>query len=134
VAQDQSDAELSRPALHQRPRDPDLGRQERRPEDLYLQLRCHEGAQRRPADALRLAPADLQRTERLKERKRAKAHPTQKPEALLHRVILASAAPGDIVLDPFFGTGTTGVVAKRLGRRYIGIEREPAYAEIARRG
>jgi modification methylase len=70
--------------------------------------------------------------ERLKDAQGAKLHPTQKPEALLHRVILASAAPGDIVLDPFFGTGTTGVVAKRLGRRFIGIEREPAYAEIAR--
>jgi modification methylase len=70
--------------------------------------------------------------ERLKDAAGAKLHPTQKPEALLHRVILASAAPGDIVLDPFFGTGTTGVVAKRLGRRYIGIERDPAYAEIAR--
>jgi modification methylase len=69
--------------------------------------------------------------ERLKDGRGAKLHPTQKPEALLHRVILASAAPGDVVLDPFFGTGTTGVVAKRLGRRYIGIEREPAYAEIA---
>jgi hypothetical protein len=72
--------------------------------------------------------------ERLKDAEGAKLHPTQKPEALLHRVILASAAPGDVVLDPFFGTGTTGVVAKRLGRRYIGIEREPAYAEIAGRG
>jgi len=60
-----------------------------------------------------------------------KAHPTQKPEALLHRVILASTAPGDLVLDPFFGTGTTGAVAKRLDRDWIGIEREPAYIEVA---
>jgi len=60
-----------------------------------------------------------------------KAHPTQKPEALLHRVILAATSPGDIVLDPFFGTGTTGAVAKRLGRDWIGIERDPGYAEIA---
>src|SRR5690606_28502372 len=60
-----------------------------------------------------------------------KAHPTQKPEALLHRVILASSRPGDVVLDPFFGTGTTGAVAKRLGRRWIGIERAPDYVGIA---
>ena len=62
-----------------------------------------------------------------------KAHSTQKPEALLHRVLLASTEPGDIVLDPFFGTGTTGAVAKRLGRQWIGIEKEPGYVEIARR-
>jgi modification methylase len=68
--------------------------------------------------------------ERLK-RDGKKAHPTQKPEALLYRVILASTKPGDLVLDPFFGTGTTGAVAKRLGRRYIGIERDPNYAAIA---
>ncbi len=60
-----------------------------------------------------------------------KAHPTQKPEALLERVIRASSNPGDVVLDPFFGTGTTGAVAKRLGRRWIGIEREAAYIEVA---
>ena len=57
--------------------------------------------------------------------------PTQKPEALLHRVIMASSKPGDVILDPFFGTGTTGAVARRLGRRYIGIEREESYARIA---
>ncbi|MEW6569066.1 MAG: site-specific DNA-methyltransferase [Chloroflexota bacterium] len=62
-----------------------------------------------------------------------KAHSTQKPEALLYRVILASTHPGDVVLDPFFGSGTTGVVAKRLGRHWIGIEREPSYVELARR-
>lgn len=62
----------------------------------------------------------------------AKAHPTQKPEALLYRVILASSNPGDLVLDPFFGTGTTGAVAKKLRRRWIGIEREVRYAELAR--
>jgi len=71
--------------------------------------------------------------ERLRDGDGKKAHPTQKPEALLHRVLLASTRPGDIVLDPFFGTGTTGAVAKRLGRRFIGIERDPAYAVIARR-
>ena len=60
-----------------------------------------------------------------------KAHPTQKPEALLHRVILASSEVGDVVLDPFFGTGTTGAVARKLGRRYIGMERDPAYAKLA---
>ena len=69
--------------------------------------------------------------ERLKDGGGKKAHPTQKPEALLHRVILASTQPGDLVLDPFFGTGTTGVVAKRLGRNYIGIERDPGYIAAA---
>ena len=62
-----------------------------------------------------------------------KAHPTQKPEALLHRVLLAATNPGDLVLDPFFGSGTTGAVAKRLGRDWIGIEREADYVDIARR-
>jgi modification methylase len=61
-----------------------------------------------------------------------KAHPTQKPEALLYRLLLATTNPGDVVLDPFFGTGTTGAVAKRLGRRFIGIEREPAYVDVAK--
>jgi modification methylase len=70
--------------------------------------------------------------ERLKDESGTKAHSTQKPEALLHRVLLSSSQPGDIVLDPFFGSGTTGAVAKRLGRRYIGIERHPEYARIAR--
>ncbi len=70
-------------------------------------------------------------SERLKRDGR-KAHPTQKPEALLHRVLIASTKPGDLVLDPFFGTGTTGAVAKRLGRRFIGIERDGEYARLAR--
>jgi len=61
-----------------------------------------------------------------------KAHPTQKPESLLHRVILASTVAGDVVLDPFFGSGTTGAVARKLGRSYIGIERDPDYVNIAR--
>ena len=60
-----------------------------------------------------------------------KAHPTQKPESLLYRVLLACTKPGDIVLDPFFGTGTTGAVAKLLGRHWIGIEREEKYARVA---
>ena len=71
--------------------------------------------------------------ERLRDGDGRKAHPTQKPEALLHRVLLASTRPGDLVLDPFFGTGTTGAVAKRLGRRFIGIERDRGYVVIARR-
>lgn len=62
----------------------------------------------------------------------AKAHATQKPEALLYRVILSSSNPGDVVLDPFFGTGTTGAVAKKLNRHWIGIEQEPAYIAVAR--
>jgi modification methylase len=62
-----------------------------------------------------------------------KAHSTQKPEALLYRVLLASSSPGQVVLDPFFGTGTTGVAARRLGRHWIGIEREASYVALARR-
>lgn len=60
-----------------------------------------------------------------------KAHPTQKPEALLYRVMLATTNKGDVVLDPFFGTGTTGAVAKRLGREWIGCERETSYRDVA---
>jgi modification methylase len=69
--------------------------------------------------------------ERLKDANGKKLHSTQKPEALLARVILASSRPDDLVLDPFCGSGTTGAVAKRLGRRFIGIERERAYAAAA---
>jgi modification methylase len=94
-------------------------------------------------DAMKMANDELQMRsdwslplctgeERLKDAAGAKAHPTQKPEALLHRVILASTKPGDVILDPFFGTGTTGAAAKRLGRRYIGIEREAEYVALAK--
>src|SRR5580693_8053313 len=94
-------------------------------------------------DAMKLANDDLQMRsdwslalatgeERIKDAAGAKAHPTQKPEALLHRVILATTRPGDVILDPFFGTGTTGSVAKRLGRRFIGIEQNPGYVSLAR--
>ena len=69
--------------------------------------------------------------ERLKDSKGSKVHPTQKPEQLLARVILSSSNPGDVILDPFFGTGTTGATAKRLGRHFIGIERDDSYAEAA---
>jgi modification methylase len=69
--------------------------------------------------------------ERLKDAEGRKLHPTQKPEALLSRVLLASTRPGDVVLDPFFGSGTTGAAARRLGRHFIGIERDPAYAQAA---
>jgi len=69
--------------------------------------------------------------ERLKEESGRKAHPTQKPEALLYRVLLATTERGDVVLDPFFGTGTTGAVAKRLGRQWIGCEREENYRNVA---
>jgi len=71
--------------------------------------------------------------ERLKGEDGAKVHPTQKPEALLMRTLLSATNPGDVVLDPFFGTGTTGAVAKRLGRHFIGCERDPAYAAAASR-
>ncbi|WP_293677445.1 site-specific DNA-methyltransferase [uncultured Phenylobacterium sp.] len=93
-------------------------------------------------DAMKMANDELQMRsdwtlplctgeERLKDETGSKAHPTQKPEALLHRVIMASTRPGDVILDPFFGTGTTGAVARRLGRKFIGIEREAGYADIA---
>jgi modification methylase len=70
--------------------------------------------------------------ERLKGKDKKKLHPTQKPEALLARVILSASRPDDLVLDPFSGTGTTGAVAKRLGRRFIGVERDASYAAAAR--
>ncbi len=69
--------------------------------------------------------------ERLKDENGDKAHPTQKPEALLHRILVGCTNPGDVILDPFFGTGTTGAVAKMLGREFIGIEREDAYRKVA---
>ncbi len=69
--------------------------------------------------------------ERLKDEDGNKAHPTQKPESLLHRVLIGSTNVGDVILDPFFGTGTTGAVAKKLGRNFIGIEREDAYRKVA---
>ena len=70
--------------------------------------------------------------ERLKSGDGKKLHPTQKPEALIARAILAASRPGEVVLDPFFGSGTTGAVAKRLGRRFIGIERDRGYVSAAR--
>ncbi len=69
--------------------------------------------------------------ERLKNQDGAKLHPTQKPEVLLRRIILATTNAGDVILDPFFGTGTTGAAARQLGRHFIGIEREPKYAAAA---
>jgi modification methylase len=69
--------------------------------------------------------------ERLKDENGKKVHPTQKPEALLARVMLASTKPGDVVLDPFFGSGTTGAVAKRLGRHFVGVERDQTYIDAA---
>ncbi|MGQ0527519.1 MAG: site-specific DNA-methyltransferase [Alphaproteobacteria bacterium] len=70
--------------------------------------------------------------ERLKDKDGKKAHPTQKPESLLYRVLMASTRPGETILDPFFGTGTTGAVAKKLGRAFIGIERDKDYAAHAK--
>jgi modification methylase len=71
--------------------------------------------------------------ERLKNEDGNKLHPTQKPESLLHRVMLATSNPGDVILDPFFGTGTTGAAAKQLGRNFIGIERETNYVSGAKK-
>ncbi|WEZ84120.1 site-specific DNA-methyltransferase [Rhizobium sp. 32-5/1] len=69
--------------------------------------------------------------ERLKGEDGKKVHPTQKPEALLARIMMASSKPGDVILDPFFGSGTTGAVAKRLGRNFVGVEREQVYIDAA---
>jgi modification methylase len=93
-------------------------------------------------DALKAANDDVQMrsdwlfpictgTERLKNENGEKLHPTQKPEALLARVLLSCTRPGDVVLDPFFGSGTTGAVAKRLGRHFVGVEREQDYIDAA---
>ncbi|WP_424945446.1 site-specific DNA-methyltransferase [Candidatus Endowatersipora endosymbiont of Watersipora subatra] len=93
-------------------------------------------------DAMKMANDDLQMrsdwlfpicksSERLKDKDGKKVHPTQKPEALLHRVLMASTNLNDVILDPFFGTGTTGAVAKRLGRHFIGIEKEQRYIDVA---
>ena len=93
-------------------------------------------------DAMKMANDDVQMRsdwvfpicnggERLKGADGKKVHPTQKPEALLHRVLMSSTKPGDVVLDPFFGTGTTGAVAKRLGRNFVGVEREQDYIDAA---
>ena len=71
--------------------------------------------------------------ERLKNDEGKKAHSTQKPEKLLYKVILSSSKPNDIILDPFFGTGTTGAVAKLLSRNWIGIEREKEYNKVAKK-
>lgn len=70
--------------------------------------------------------------ERLKGEDGGKLHPTQKPEALLYRIILAATKPGDLIVDPFFGTGTTGAAAKRLGRRFIGFDQDDTYIAGAR--
>jgi modification methylase len=93
-------------------------------------------------DALKVLNDDLQMRsdwsipicsggERLKDGLGKKVHPTQKPEALLHRIMMAASKPGDLILDPFFGSGTTGAVAKALGRRWIGLERDAGYALAA---
>jgi len=71
--------------------------------------------------------------QRIKSKSGTKAHSTQKPEALLYRIIMAASNPGDVVLDPFFGSGTTGAVAKKLGRNWIGIERDKEYIKVAQR-
>jgi len=71
--------------------------------------------------------------ERLRGEDRVKLHPTQKPLKLIQQVVLVSSNKGDLILDPFFGTGTTGVVAKALGRDWIGIEKEKKYVDLANR-
>jgi len=71
--------------------------------------------------------------ERIKDENGSKTHPTQKPESLLYRLLIASTRKGDVVLDPFFGSGTTGAAAKYLGRRFIGVERDRAYIAAAKK-
>ncbi len=88
----------------------------------------NEGLQMRSDWTLPLCTGD----ERIKGTDGNKLHPTQKPESLLYRVLMAATKPGDVVLDPFFGTGTTGAVAKMLGRKYIGIEQDADYIAAAR--
>jgi modification methylase len=111
-------------------------------ETLIWASKSKEGRPTFNYSALKTANDDLQMrsdwtlpictgNERLKGAAGAKAHPTQKPEALLYRVLLATTHPGDVVVDPFFGSGTTGAVAKMLGRRFIGIERDPDYIAAA---
>ena len=124
LAQIQPDAEFPRPPLHQRARDTDLGGARRRAKDYtfnYEALKAgNDDIQMRSDWLFPLCTGE----ERLKGRDGKKLHPTQKPEALLARVILAASRPDDLVLDPFCGTGTTGAVAQRLRRRFIGFERE----------
>lgn len=92
-----------------------------------------EGVKRQMRDFLDFIELPvLQGPERLKNKNGRALHPTQKPEKLLEIIITACSDPGDLVLDPFFGTGTTGVVAKRLGREWIGIELDKNYVESAR--
>jgi len=111
-------------------------------ETMIWAAKSEEGRYTFNYDAMKAMNEDLQMrsdwvlplctgSERLKDSDGRKAHPTQKPEALLHRLILATTNPGDVVLDPFFGTGTTGAAAKRLGRHYVGIEREADYIAFA---
>ena len=78
-----------------------------------------------------MVPADLHRRRAAEGRAGRKTHPTQKPEALLNRVLLRATKSGDVVLDPFFGSGTTGAAAKRLRRAFIGIERDADYIAAA---
>ena len=71
--------------------------------------------------------------ERLRLTNKSRAHPTQKPEALLYRIILASTSPNDLILDPFLGSGTTAVVAKKLQRSFIGIDQNPEYISLSKK-
>ncbi len=110
-------------------------------ETLLWCARSQESKYRFNYDAMKTLNDDLQMrsdwilplctgAERLKKNGK-KAHPTQKPESLLYRVVLSSTEVGDVILDPFFGSGTTGAIAKQLGRDYIGIEREKNYVNLA---
>ena len=101
---------------------------ESRPTFNYSALKCaNDDLQMRSDWLLPICTGN----ERLKGVSGAKVHPTQKPEALLYRVMLATTSPGDIVVDPFFGSGTTGAVAKMLGRHFIGIDRDKDYIAAA---
>ena len=134
LAQVQPDAELQGHPLHQRPRDPDLGRQARGQQALHLQLRRPEGRQRRHSRCARTGPCRCAPA-RSGSRTTTATRPTRprSPRPCCTGCSWPSTKPGDVILDPFFGTGTTGAAAKRLGRHFIGIEREPDYVD-ARQG
>ncbi len=97
----------------------------------HVPARGHEGAERRtPSRSDWLIPV-CGGPERIKDADGRKAHPTQKPESLVYRAVLSSSKPGETVMDPFFGSGTTGAVAKRLGRKFVGFERDRGYVAVA---
>ena len=115
---------------HQRPRDLDLGDARARRQRLYVQLRSAQGRERRHPDAFGLDHPAVHRRRTNEGGDGKKLHPTRSRKRC-SRASCSPPRPDDLVLDPFCGTGTTGAVAKRLGRRFVGVEREDAYAQAA---